>query len=107
MADVTAELKWLRALLRSLGVSSSGACSLFCDSKSALYIAQNLVFHERTKHIEVDCHFVRDAIHVGLITTSHVSTTAQLADIFTKALGTRQFLHLLGKLGISNPHAPT
>lgn len=107
MADVTAELKWLRAPLTSLGVSHSGACSLFYDSKSALYIAQNPVFHERTKHIEVDCHYIRDAIQAGLVSTAHVPTTAQLADIFTKALGIRQFLHFLGKLGIVNPYAPT
>lgn len=107
MADVTAELKWLRALLGSIGVSHSGACSLFCDRKYALYIAHNTVFHERTKHIEVDCHYIRDAIHAGLVSTTHVPNTEQLADIFTKALDTRQFLYLLGKLGIVNPHAPT
>lgn len=107
MADVTAELKWLRALLGSLGASHSGACSLFCDSKSALYIAQNPIFHERTKHIKVDCHYIRDAIHAGLVSTAHVPTTEQLADLFTKALGSRPFLYLLGKLGIADPHAPT
>ena len=107
MADVTAELKWLRALLGCFGVSHSQPISLFCDSKSALYIAQNPVFHERTKHIEVDCHYIRDAIHEGLITTAYVPTTDQLADCFTKALGLRQFRFLLGKLGIGDPHAPT
>ena len=107
MVDVTAELKWLRALLRTLRVSHSHAISLFCDSKSTLYIAHNPVFHECTKHIEVDCHYICDAIYDGLIVTSHISTTNQLADIFTKALGIRQFLFLHGKLRISNPHAPT
>ncbi|CAH9080818.1 unnamed protein product [Cuscuta epithymum] len=100
MAALTAELKWLKSLLLSLGVKHSQAMPMFCDSKSALYIAQNPVFHKRTKHIEVDCHYVRDALREGLITTHHVSTTDQLADIFTKALGKRQFLFLLHKLGI-------
>lgn len=106
MVDVTIELKWLCALLGSLGVSHSGACSLFCDRKSALCISQNHVFHERTKYIEFDCRYIRDAIHAGLVFASHVPTTEQLVDIFSKALGTRQFLYLLG-LGIVNPYAPT
>ncbi|KAL2922825.1 Retrovirus-related Pol polyprotein from transposon TNT 1-94 [Bienertia sinuspersici] len=107
MATLTAELKWLKALLQSLGVAHPKAMRLYCDSQSALYIAQNPVFHERTKHIEVDCHYIRDAIQDGIIRPSHVKTDEQLADIFTKALGKKQFLYLLGKLGICDLHAPT
>ncbi|KAL2903744.1 Retrovirus-related Pol polyprotein from transposon TNT 1-94, partial [Bienertia sinuspersici] len=107
MASVTCELKWLKGLLSSLGVDHPGPMQLYCDSKSALHIAQNPVFHERTKHIEIDCHNVRDAIQDGLLSTCHVPTNEQLADIFTKALGHRQFAFLLRKLGIYDPHAPT
>ncbi|CAH9070823.1 unnamed protein product [Cuscuta europaea] len=107
MAAITSELKWLKSLLMSLGVTHSRPISLRCDSRSALHITHNPVFHERTKHIEVDCHYVRDAIQDGTLTAHHVSTNDQLADIFTKALGQRQFHFLLGKLGIFNPHAPT
>ncbi|GAA0150971.1 transmembrane signal receptor [Lithospermum erythrorhizon] len=107
MVAIIVELKWLKALLESIGVHHNKSMTLFCDSQSTLHIAQNLVFHERTKHIEVDCHYVRDAIQDGLIVTAHVSTKEQLTDIFTKALGKRKFLYLLCKLGISNLHAPT
>ncbi|RVX14877.1 Retrovirus-related Pol polyprotein from transposon RE2 [Vitis vinifera] len=107
MAAVTCELKWLKGLLLSLGVHHPKAIKLFCDSQSALHMAKNPVFHECTKHIEVDCHFVRDAITDGLIAPSYVPTVTQLADIFTKALGKKQFDYLLAKLGIFEPHAPT
>ncbi|CAO2835584.1 unnamed protein product [Amaranthus hypochondriacus] len=107
MAAVTCELKWLKGILLSLGVQHPKAMKLYCDSQSALHLAQNPVFHERTKHIEVDCHYLRDAIHDGTISPSHVPTNAQLADIFTKALGQSQFLFLLRKLGICDLHAPT
>ena len=107
MAAITCELKWLKALLLSLGVHHKKAIPLFCDSQSALHIAKNPVFHERTKHIEVDCHFVRDAIQDDIISPFYVHTTEQLADIFTKALGKRQFDFYFRKLGISDLHAPT
>ncbi|KAJ4818592.1 Retroelement pol polyprotein-like [Rhynchospora pubera] len=105
MATTACELTWLKTLLQSLGVSHAQPMKLMCDSQAALHIAANPVFHERTKHIEIDCHFVRDQIQAGCIVASHIRTNEQLADIFTKALGKRQFHYLLGKLGILNLHA--
>ena len=107
MAVALRELKWLKRLLRDLGVEHSSPMQMFCDSKLALYIAANHVFHERTKHIEADCHSVRDAVQDKSIVTRHVRTTEQLADIMTKALGAPVFHYLLFKLGVENLHAPT
>uniref|UniRef100_A0A2N9H044 Reverse transcriptase Ty1/copia-type domain-containing protein n=1 Tax=Fagus sylvatica TaxID=28930 RepID=A0A2N9H044_FAGSY len=107
MSAVTSELIWLHGLLRELLVSHPQPMQLFCDNQAALHIAANPVYHERTKHIEIDCHFIRERIQSKEIVTAHVSSHDQLADIFTKALGRDRFLSLSSKLGIANLHAPT
>ena len=107
MAATLRELKWLKRLLADMGVKHDEPMQLFCESKSAIYIATNPVFHERTKHIESDCHSGRDAVQDRLITLRHVRTTEQLADVMTKALGSSAFHYLMNKLGVRNLHSPT
>ncbi|KAG7555929.1 hypothetical protein ISN44_As11g020140 [Arabidopsis suecica] len=107
MNEVTKELKWLKELLQDLGFDHREPMTIQCDSKPAIHISSNPVFHERTKHIERDCHFVRDEIIKGVVKPQHVSTTAQLADILTKALGRKEFDAFLLKLGIRNLYPPT
>ena len=85
LADTTSELLWLRWLLKDLGVSTSSATPLYCDNQSAIHIAHNDVFHERTKHIEIDCHFIRYHLVHGALKLISVSSKDQLADIFTKS----------------------
>ncbi|XP_019087371.1 PREDICTED: uncharacterized protein LOC109127258 [Camelina sativa] len=105
MALTVKELEWLRHLMADFGVSQREPTDLHCDNEAALYIAANPVFHERTKGIEIDCHNVWDAIQAGDIRTQKVHTKEQLADVFTKALGCREFENMVAKLGIWNPHA--
>lgn len=98
LADTAQELLWLRWLLEDMGVNHSTATLLHCDNHSAIQIAHNDVFHDRTKHIEIDCHFVRQHVTRGTIRLIPVSSLEQTADIFTKAHLPGRFQDLVTKL---------
>ena len=102
MASTCCEITWLFYLLEDFKIEHSKAALLYCDNKATLHIAANPVFHERTKHIEVDCHLVKEKIKVGMIKTFHVRTHLQLVDVFTKALGAPVFLDLTNRLDLIN-----
>ncbi|KAK2452145.1 putative mitochondrial protein [Trifolium repens] len=107
MNQVVSEFIWLRSLLSSLQIHYDCPTVLHCDNQAAIQIAANPVFHERTKRIETDCHFIRTHLQRDIISTTYVHTTKQQADIFTKALASTQFQDLTVKLGVQNPHTPT
>jgi histone deacetylase 1/2 len=86
LANATAELIWVQALLDELGVFQSRPPVLWCDNIGATYLSSNPVFHARTKHIEVDFHFVRERVAQKLLQIKFISSKDQLADIFTKPL---------------------
>ncbi|XP_019086446.1 PREDICTED: uncharacterized protein LOC109126936 [Camelina sativa] len=104
MSVALKEIQWLRKLLKELGIDQAAPARLFCDSKAAIHIATNPVFHERTKHIKNDFHAVRDAVRDDC---HAVRTNEQLADIFTKALGCDQFHYILSTLGVRDLHPPS
>jgi hypothetical protein len=102
-ADTTSELLWLRWLLSDMGVPQSTSSPIHCDNRSAIQIAHNDVFHERTKHIEIDCHFIRHHLQHGILHLHSVISADQLADIFTKSHPPGRLNDLISKLKLALP----
>ena len=100
LANVAAEVKWLQSLLHELGQSSSSAPVLWCDNIGVTYLSTNPVFHARTKHIEIDFHFVRDMVASKSLLVKFLSTHDQLADLLTKPLSSPRFVLLRSKLNV-------
>lgn len=102
MSYTSSEMIWVANLLKDLGIQVSLPIPLYCDNRAAEHIAQNLVYHERTKHLDIDCHFVRDKLQEGFLIPKHVRSGLQLADIMTKPLGTQQHQFTCIKLGLKS-----
>jgi len=98
---VTCEVVWLQKLLSDLGQLVDAPIVIYCDNISSILLANNPVYHARTKHIEVHYHFIRKKVLPKEINLIHVSTKVQIVDIFTKALSTdkvRKFRKMFGVL---------
>ena len=106
LASATCELQWLVYLLRDLRLSHNRPPVLYCDNQSALHIAANPVFHERTKHLDIDCHIVREKSQSGLMKLLPISSSMQIADIFTKALPLPSLRNFFSKLGLIDIYQP-
>lgn len=98
LAQTAAELYWIRQLLCELHVFLHKPSVLWCDNASALALAKNPVFHARTKHMEIDYHFIREKVVRGDLQVQFVPSTSQLADLFTKPLSGASFHQFSAKL---------
>ncbi|KAJ9551570.1 hypothetical protein OSB04_015615 [Centaurea solstitialis] len=104
VANAVAETSWLRNLLLELHCPIRRATLVYCDNVSAVYLSSNPVQHQRTKHVEMDIHFVREKVALGQVRVLHVPSTSQYADIFTKGLPSSLFLEFRSSLNVL--HAP-
>ena len=100
MAMAICEVMCVKALLKELGLKHLGSTPILCDNQAALAIAADPVHHDKTKHVEIDCHFIRDKVAEGQVNPTYVPTDEQVADVLTKILTTEQHRQLLVKLGV-------
>jgi hypothetical protein len=102
VANGVAEAAWLRQLLAELHRPLARSSLVYCDNVSAVYLSTNPVQHQRTKHVEIDLHFVRDFVAIGAVRVLHVPTTSQFADIFTKGLPSSTFSEFRSSLNVTS-----
>ncbi|GJZ44585.1 ribonuclease H-like domain-containing protein [Tanacetum coccineum] len=107
VTNVVAETSWICNLLRELHTPLSTATLVYCDNVSAVYMSANPVQHQRTKHIKIDIHFVRDKVADGHVRVLHVPSRFQYADIFTKGLPFQLFADFRSSLSVRASPAPT
>jgi hypothetical protein len=100
IANGVAEATWLRQLLHELQSPSSRCTIVYYDNISAVYLSTNPVQHQRTKHVEIDLHFVRERVAISQVRVLHISRTSQFADIFTKGLPSSVFNEIQSSLNI-------
>jgi hypothetical protein len=107
VATAVAETCWLRQLLSELHCTITKATVAYCDNISAVYMASNPIHHRRTKHVELDIHFVREKVAAGEVRVLHDPTAQQFADVLTKGLATTTFNNFRCSLCIFSSDAAT
>ncbi|PKU60592.1 Retrovirus-related Pol polyprotein from transposon TNT 1-94 [Dendrobium catenatum] len=98
LSAAASDVLWLRRFIEELQLPQLSPTIIYCDNTSAIALARNPIFHARTKHIELDYHFLRQHIDSGAIIITHICSADQLADIFTKPLAITRFQLLRDKL---------
>ena len=107
LASTTSEILWLQQLLSDFDLPVSSPTLLFCDNQAAIHIASNPTFHERTKHIEIDCHFIREKVAAQVVKLMPIRSQHQLADAFTKPLPASSLFPLLSKMAVHDLYSPS
>ena len=100
LAHTAAEITWICQLFSDIGFTLPLIPQIWCDNVSAIALASNPVFHARTKHVEIDYHYIRELVLAQLLRVHFVCSEDQLADIHTKSLSRQRFLHLRSKLSL-------
>jgi hypothetical protein len=100
MAHAAKEMIWLQYLLKDLGMSKYAPTTLFCDNQGAISLAKNPTHHAKTKHVDVQLHFIRDHIEKGTINVEYCPTEDMLADVMTKGLARERHERLLSRMGM-------
>jgi hypothetical protein len=100
VANGVAEATWLRQLLHELQAPPSRCTLVYCDNINVVYLSTNPIQHQRTKHVEIDLHFVRENVAIGQVRVLHVPTTSQFADIFMKGVPSSVFNEFWSSLNI-------
>ena len=100
VANGVAKACWIRQLLHELHQHLTRSTLVYCDNVSAVYLSSNPVQHQRTKHVEIDLHFVRKRVCTGDVCVLHVPTTSQFTDVFTKGLPTSVFVEFQSSLNV-------
>jgi hypothetical protein len=100
VANATAELLWIQSLIRDLGIQLSSPPNLWCDNIGATYLAANPVFHARTKHVEIDFHFVQDLVAAKALQIMFIPSKEQVADVLTKPVASNRFPWFCSKLNL-------
>ncbi|GJS15447.1 uncharacterized mitochondrial protein-like protein [Tanacetum coccineum] len=104
LADSTCDMTWLQCLFRDFLVHTPTPIPIYCDNESTIASASNLVHHARTKHIKIDCHFMRDKIKSNLVLPIFIPSKLQAADVLTKGLPKALHYNCLSKFGICDPY---
>ena len=107
IAQELCELLWVKIILDDLRIKWDGLMRLYCNNKSAINIAHNPIQHDRTKHIEIDRHFIKEKLEEGVVCMSYVLAEHQLADILTKGLNSSMFHDLVFKLRMKDIYSST
>jgi hypothetical protein len=107
MASGVCELIWLKLLLRELHLYNGAPLQLYCDNQAAIKIVNNPVYHDRTKHVEIDRHFIKEKLEAGTLQVNYVRSEKQLADVLTKGVCVLNFSEICNKMGLLDIFAPS
>jgi hypothetical protein len=98
---------WLRKLLAGLFDLELEATCIWCDNQSCVKLTENPVFHDKSKHIEIRYHYIRDMVQRGAVKLQYVATDEQIADVLTKPLSRVKFVYFRDKLGVVQKDVPS